>query len=187
MKRELIVTASAMAMLVAGISGCSSNKSSTGSSGASSASTTSAAANTTPTAPATTSASAGGTSWNITLNGKALAQNVNYRDVTCGRGTPISGPSRGKTTVEITAGPANAEVSEGPLQVQWVNITDDTRATYRYDPSQASYHVGGGDAQVTQSGNTYKITGHIAPYENAQGQTQKDATPVPFELDATCP
>jgi lipoprotein antigen len=39
-----------------------------------------------------------------------------------------------------------------------------------------------GDAAVTKNGNTYRVTGSIAP---ASGSA--DASPVPFEFEATCP
>ena len=119
------------------------------------------------------------TSYNIVVNGQTLAKGPGGNQVTCGH-----------NPIHIVAGGGQgnfANLTEGSLQVQQISITDGTGASYLYDPKQAPYHVGGGDAQATQSGNTYKITGHIAPYQTAQGQTQKDATPVPFEFDATCP
>lgn len=181
MKRGLAVAVAAVALLGAGISGCSSDKSSTGSG------ETSSSPGTTPVITDTTSAAPGGTSWNITLNGEALPQGDGSSKVTCGRGTPISGPSRGKQTINIKAGPGRADLVEGPLQVASVRISDGTGAYYLYDPSQAARHVGGGDAQVTEEGESYKITGHIALELNGEGKTQKDATPVPFEFEATCP
>jgi Mycobacterium 19 kDa lipoprotein antigen len=39
-----------------------------------------------------------------------------------------------------------------------------------------------GDAAVTKNGNTYRVTGSIAP---ASGSA--DASPVPFAFEATCP
>lgn len=80
-----------------------------------------------------------------------------------------------------------ADLTDGTLEVQRVSIADSSGATYLLDPKQAAYQVGGGDATATNSGKTYKITGHIAPYTNAQQETLKDAAPVPFEFDATCP
>ena len=178
MKRALTVGVAAIAILAVCISGCSSDKSSTGSSATPGASATAASG--------TTSAALGGTSWNITLNGQAMAKGGNK--VTCGRGTPISGPSRGLKTIHIEAGNGEADLTEGdPLKVDRILIKDDTGASYLYDPLQVQQHVGGGDAQVSKSGNTYEITGRIAPYRSAQGQTLKDAPPVPFEFEATCP
>jgi hypothetical protein len=119
------------------------------------------------------------TSWNITINGQAIAKGPAGNDVSCGH-----------NPIHIVVGGNSgtfANLTDGTLQVQRISITDSTGPTYLYDPSQVAYHVGGGDATATNSGKTYKITGHIAPYTNAQQQTLKDAAPVPFEFDATCP
>jgi hypothetical protein len=120
------------------------------------------------------------TSWNITVNGQAMNKGgPGGKAVSCGH-NPIH-------IVVGTGSGTFANLTEGTLEVVQISIADATGATYLYDPKQTVYHWGGGDAQATQSGKTYTITGHIAPYMNVQGQTQKDATPVPFEFDATCP
>jgi hypothetical protein len=42
----------------------------------------------------------------------------------------------------------------------------------------------GGDAQASRSANTYRITGHVVPFDDA---TKRPAGPaVPFSYDATC-
>jgi hypothetical protein len=130
-------------------------------------------------APLTMAVAHADTSWNIILNGQELSKGAGGNQVTCGH-----------DPIHIVVGGSNglfANLTEGTLQVQQISLVDNTGASYLYDPKQTVYHWGGGDAQATQSGNAYKITGHIAPYMSVQGQTQKDATPVPFEFDATCP
>jgi len=74
-----------------------------------------------------------------------------------------------------------------PPQVVRVALADaNTGMEYLFDPTQnQSQHIGG-DAKVTKSGNTYKVTGHISPYLNGMSHVY-DAAPVPFEYDATCP
>ena len=41
-----------------------------------------------------------------------------------------------------------------------------------------------GTANVTKTGNSYKVTGTIAPISN---NANNIGAPVPFEVDATCP
>jgi hypothetical protein len=55
---------------------------------------------------------------------------------------------------------------------------------HSYPNKEWSWHQGQqtGDAVVTKNGNTYRVTGSIAP---AGGSV--DANPVPFEFEATCP
>jgi hypothetical protein len=57
---------------------------------------------------------------------------------------------------------------------------------YLFDPGQrVNEGVSlGGDAQASRSANTYTITGHVVPYDDA---TKRPAGPaVPFLYDATC-
>ncbi|SRR5271166_1608758 len=57
---------------------------------------------------------------------------------------------------------------------------------YLFDPGQRlTEGVSlGGDAQASRSANTYTITGHVVPYDDA---TKRPAGPaVPFLYDATC-
>lgn len=57
---------------------------------------------------------------------------------------------------------------------------------YLYDPQQQlneAYPLGG-DAHASRSANTYRITGHVVPYdENTKGP---GGLPVPFLYEATC-
>jgi hypothetical protein len=124
------------------------------------------------------------------VNGQQISKGP-ADDVSCGLGTPpsgVPGTPAGTGLYEISAGGAKANIANTtPPRAIQVTITDPNNNLYMFDPGQTGRHVGGGDAQVTKDGNTFKITGHIAPYQNAQGQTQEDATPVPFDVNATCP
>jgi hypothetical protein len=118
-------------------------------------------------------------SWSVIVDGQQLAHGDEATRVTCGH-----------DPIHIVVGYGSgvfANLTEGTLEVQQISVAARSGATYLYDPKQTVYGWGGGDAQATQSGKTYKITGHIAPYTSAQGQTLKNATPVPLEFDATCP
>jgi hypothetical protein len=118
-------------------------------------------------------------SWSAIVNGQQFAHGEEAKQVSCGH-----------DPIHIVVGYGSgvfANLTEGTLEVQQISIGPRGGASYLYDPKQTVYGYGGGDAQATQSGQAYKITGHIAPYQSAQGQTLKNAAPVPFEFDATCP
>jgi Protein of unknown function (DUF2510)/Mycobacterium 19 kDa lipoprotein antigen len=126
-------------------------------------------------------ASAGAAQWNIIVNGQDIRAYHPELGAGCSGQNPIH--------IAVSGGSSFAELTEGTLQVLRVYINDEAKTgnSYMYDPKQQASHVGGGDAQATQSGKTYKITGHIAPYHTPnETETQHDATPVPFEFDATC-
>ena len=58
--------------------------------------------------------------------------------------------------------------------------------TYVFDPGQtlnASVPLGG-DAQANRSANTYRVTGHVVPYDDATKRAVGPA--VTFLFDATC-
>jgi hypothetical protein len=118
-------------------------------------------------------------SWSAIVNGQEFAHGAEAKEVSCGH-DPIH------IVVGFGEG-ISANLTEGTLEVQSVSIAPSRGASYLYDPKQTVRGSGGGDAQATQSGKAYKITGHIAPYLDAQQQILHNATPVPFEFDATCP
>lgn len=65
-------------------------------------------------------------------------------------------------------------------KVMFVNVKrgeDQLWSTQRGQPQQ-------GIAKVTKTGNSYKVTGTIAPISNNGNNV---GIPVPFEIDATCP
>jgi ipoprotein LpqH len=166
-KRGLTVALAGAAIVVAGISGCSSNKSSTGGSGTS-ASTSSGGS-------ATTSVAVGGggaAAPTVIIDGKN--QNVTGQVVctTVGANTTIAigGAATGISAVLST---------DNPPKVQSVGLGNVNGVTLAY----AAAAPGQGDASATKDGNTYKITG------NATGVDMANPTqPVkkPFEIDVTC-
>jgi Mycobacterium 19 kDa lipoprotein antigen len=131
-------------------------------------------------APLPMAAAHAGGSWSAIVNGQELAHGDEAKQVSCGH-----------DPIHIVVGYGSgifANLAEGTLEVRQISIGPrGGGTTYLYDPKQTVYGSGGGDAQATQSGKTYKITGHIAPYLSAQGQILKNATPVPLEFDVTCP
>lgn len=79
-------------------------------------------------------------------------------------------------------GDTKAYISQS--QVLYVYLTSAKNGdTWMFDPKQEQQHLGG-DAQVTGGGNSYKITGHIAPYLHNDARLHQP--PVPFEFDVTC-
>jgi hypothetical protein len=126
------------------------------------------------------------TSWNITLNGQALAKGPYGNQVGCG-------PEGDHFRILVGGGTGDyAKIyNTTPPQVKQVSIVDATGETYSYlSPTEPVpiTNVLGGDAQVASSGNTYRITGHISPYLlPGMGGRVSNPTPVPFEFDATCP
>jgi hypothetical protein len=121
-------------------------------------------------------------SWNTTINGQQLPHmpeppGSSSGQVTCGH-----------DPIHIVGGGGYVNLAEGTLQVLQISLTDTAGISYLYDPKQNQQQHIGGDVQVNQSGKTYKVTGHISPYMNlATGQRYLDATPVPFDYQATCP
>jgi lipoprotein LpqH len=129
-KRELTIAVAGAAMLVAGISGCSSNKSSTsgGSSGA-------------------TSGAAGGGGPTVSIDGKN--QNVTGSVVCTTAGGHINIAIGGAAT-----GIAAVLTDANPPQVTSVGLGNVNGVTLAYQTG-----TGQGNAAVTKNGNSYKITG----------------------------
>ena len=163
MQRGLTVAVTGAAVLVVGLSGCSSNKSGTGGGG------TSGGASTGP-----TSAAAGGTAGTkVTIDGKD--QNVSGSSVVC---------AKVGTDVNIKIGGAgsgiNALVTDAnPPAVKSVGLGSVNGVALAYAAGS-----GQGDASATKNGNSYKITGNATGVDVANPMT-----PVkkPFEIDVTCP
>ncbi len=167
MKRGLTVAVAGAAIVVAGISGCSSNKSSTGGSSGTSAGTSAGGG--------TTSASVGGggaAAPTVIIDGKN--QNVT--------GQVVCTTAGGNTTIAIggaATGISAVLSTDNPPKVQSVGLGNVNGVTLAY----AAAAPGQGNASATKDGNTYKITG------NATGVDMANPTqPVkkPFEIDVTC-
>jgi Mycobacterium 19 kDa lipoprotein antigen len=92
-----------------------------------------------------------------------------------GGGTPICGGVG--TGYHIQGGAAFIVLSSDQTQVQEIDLMQvQLGKQWSWAPGRA------GNAQVSQSGNHYTITGDIAP--SLQGSPS--GSPVPFEVDVTC-
>lgn len=156
MKRELTVAVAGAAILVAGISGCSSDKKS--SSGSSSGASTSAS-------------SGGGGGTKVIIDGKD--QNVSG-SVVC---TTVAG------NVNIAIGGAATGIAAvltdaNPPVVTSVGLGNVNGVTLAYAAAG-----GGGNASATKNGNSYKITGTATGVDMANPTQPVNK---PFEIDVTC-
>jgi lipoprotein LpqH len=158
-KRGLTVAIAGAAIVVAGISGCSSNKSST-------------------------SGTVNGTSYNVATPGSGAAaptvvidgknQNVTGQ-VVC---TTVSGNTNivvGGTATGISA----VLTTDNPPKVQSVGLGNVNGVTLAYSAAAP----GQGDASATKDGNTYKITGNATGVDMANPM---QPVKKPFEIDVTC-
>jgi lipoprotein LpqH len=163
-KRGFVVAVGGAAIVIAGLSGCSSgNKSASPSSSAAS----SAAG--TGSASATAAPSGGGTK--VTIDGKD--QNVS--------GTVVCSAMGGNMNIAIgEAGTGIAAVlgSDGST-VQSVGLGNINGVTLGYQSG-----AGQGDAKAEKSGNSYKISGTATGIDMANPMQPVNK---PFEIDVTCP
>ena len=166
MKRGCVVAVGGAAIVIAGLSGCSSgNKSASPSS--SSASSSSAAG--TASASATAAPSGGGTK--VTIDGKD--QNVS--------GTVVCSSMGGNMNIaigEATAGIAAVLSSDGST-VQSVALGNVNGVTLGYQSG-----TGQGEANASKDGNSYKISGTATGIDMANPMQPMTK---PFEIDVTCP
>ncbi|CDO85895.1 hypothetical protein AWC29_08100 [Mycobacterium triplex] len=156
MKRELTVAVAGAAILVAGISGCSSDKKS--SSGSSSGASTSAS-------------SSGGGGTKVIVDGKD--QNVS--------GSVVCTTAAGSINIAIggaATGIAAVLTDANPPQVTSVGLGNVNGVTLAYAAAG-----GGGNASATKNGNSYKITGTATGVDMANPTQPVNK---PFEIDVTC-
>lgn len=173
MKRGILVGVAGISIVIAGLTGCSSNKSNTSSSGTGSPSVATATGG--ATATVTTggaSVGSGASTAKVTIDGQD--QNV--------QGSVSCVSSGGKVSIAIGGAQTGigAVLSDAnPPVVQSVGLGNVNGVNLAY--SQGS---GQGSAEATKDGNAYKITG------TAIGVDMSNPTaPVskPFEIDVTCP
>jgi lipoprotein LpqH len=156
-KRELTIAVAGAAILVAGISGCSSNKSSTGGGGSSSA--------------GTSVATGGGGGPTVTIDGKN--QNVT--------GSVVCTTAGGNVNIAIggaATGIAAVLTDGNPPQVKSVGLGNVNGVTLAYTSG-----TGQGNASATKDGNSYKITGTATGVDMANPMQPVNK---PFEIDVTC-
>jgi Mycobacterium 19 kDa lipoprotein antigen/Protein of unknown function (DUF2510) len=75
--------------------------------------------------------------------------------------------------------------SDPPTVVDSVKITDASGAVYYREAHETG--LTGGDAQVTKSNETYKITGHLPLTKLIGGGDDSQGQIEPFEIDVVCP
>jgi ipoprotein LpqH len=160
-KRGLTVAVAGAAVLVVGLSGCSSNKSSGG--GTSGGTST-----------GSTSMAAGGTAGTkVVIDGKD--QNVSGGSVVCAK---MAG------NVHITIGGTGSGISAvvsdaNPPEVKSVVLGTVNGVALGYTSGS-----GQGKADAKKDGNTYKISGTATGIDAANPTT---VVSKPFEIDAVCP
>jgi ipoprotein LpqH len=163
-KRGFVVAVGGAAIVIAGLSGCSSgNKSASPSSSASSSAAGTASAS------ATAAPSGGGTK--VTIDGKD--QSVS--------GTVVCSSMGGNMNIAIgEAGTGIAAVlgSDGST-VQSVGLGNVNGVTLGYQSG-----AGQGDAKAEKNGNSYKISGTATGIDMANPMQPVNK---PFEIDVTCP
>jgi ipoprotein LpqH len=155
-KRELTVAVAGAAILVAGLSGCSSDKKST--SGSSSGASSSATAS-------------GGGGTKVIIDGKD--QNVT--------GSVVCTTAGGNVNIAIggaATGIAAVLTDANPPQVTSVGLGNVNGVTLAYAAAG-----GGGNASATKNGNSYKITGTATGVDMANPTSPVNK---PFEIDVTC-
>ena len=158
MKRGLTVGVAAAAILVAGLSGCSSNKSSTGSSGS-------------PSAASTSAGGGGAAGTKVSIDGKD--QQVS--------GSVVCTTAGGNVNIAIGGAATGiaAVLSDGnPPEVKSVGLGNVNGVTLAYTSG-----TGQGNASATKSGSTYKITGTATGVDMANPMQPVNK---PFEIDVTC-
>ncbi|MGV0815244.1 lipoprotein LpqH [Mycolicibacterium boenickei] len=166
MKREFLVAIGGAAIVVAGLSGCSSdeNKDSSGDTKA----TTSAPATASVEAGDATATTGSGTA-RVTIDGKD--HNV--------EGTVVCATVAGNVSLTVGQGltAVSATVSEGDQpSVTAVALGNIDGVSLGYTPG-----VPGGTAEATKDGNKYTIKG------DATGVDGMNPVTKPFELELTCP
>jgi lipoprotein LpqH len=163
-KRGLVVAIGGAAIVIAGLSGCSSGKKTE-----SSSSSASSSASKTASASATAAPSGGGTK--VIIDGQD--QNVG--------GTVVCSAMGGNMDIAIGGAATGiaAVVSEDASTVTSVGLGNVNGVTLGYAAAG-----GQGDAKATKDGNNWKITGTATGVDMANPMQPVNK---PFEIDVTCP
>ena len=164
MKRGFVVAVGGAAIVIAGLSGCSSNNKS-------SSSSPSAATSVSGTASASASAGPSGSGTKVTIDGKD--QNVS--------GTTVCSSMGGNMNIAIgeAATGIAAVISADGSTVQSVGLGNVNGVTLGYQSG-----TGQGDAKVSKDGKSYKISGTATGIDMANPMQPVNK---PFEIDVTCP
>lgn len=165
MKRGFVVAVGGAAIVIAGLSGCSSGEKKS----ESSSSPTASSAPGTASVSATAAPSGGGTK--VTIDGQD--QNV--------AGTVVCSAMGGNMNIAIgdAATGIAAVLSEDASTVQSVGLGNVNNVTLGYQSG-----TGQGEAKAEKDGNTYKISGTATGVDMANPMQPVNK---PFEIDVTCP
>jgi lipoprotein LpqH len=170
-KRGFVVAVSGAALLIAGLSGCSSDdKSSSASSSSETSAAASSASETSAASESPTAATGSGTT-KVVIDGQEQAVNGSIVCAAMGGNVNIA---IGEATTGIAA-----VVSEGDSPtVTSVGLGNVNGVTLGYAAGA------GGEAKAEKDGNTYKITGTATGVDMANPMTPVSK---PFEIEVTCP
>ena len=166
MKRGFVVAVGGAAIVIAGLSGCSSDNKKTESTGTSAAATSASG-----TASVSATAAPSGSGTKITIDGKD--QNVS--------GTVVCTAMGGNMNIAIgeAATGIAAVVSEDGSNVTSVGLGNVNGVTLGYQSG-----TGQGEAKATKDGNKWTISGTATGIDMANPMQPVNK---PFEIDVTCP
>ncbi|MBJ7463217.1 MAG: lipoprotein LpqH [Mycolicibacterium sp.] len=171
MKRGFVVAVSSAALLIAGLSGCSSDDKSSSSSASSETSAAVTSEETAASATESPTAATGSGTTRVVIDG--AEQSVNGSIVCAAMGGNVN-IAIGEATTGIAA-----VVSEGDAPtVTSVGLGNVNGVTLGYAAGA------GGEATAEKDGNTYKITGTATGVDMANPMTPVNK---PFEIEVTCP
>ena len=170
MKRELVVALGGAAIVIAGLSGCSSDDKKSSSSSSSEKSTSSASATATATESPTAAAGSGATK--VTIDGADQAVNGSVVCATMGGNVNIA---IGEAATGIAAVLSD---SDSPT-VTSVGLGNVNGVTLGYQSG-----AGQGEAKAEKDGKTYKISGTATGIDMANPMTPVNK---PFTIEVTCP
>jgi ipoprotein LpqH len=169
-KRGFVVAVSGAALLIAGLSGCSSDDKSSSATSASETSAAASSASETSAAESPTAVTGSGTT-RVVIDGQE--QTVNGSIVCAAMGGNVN-IAIGEATTGIAA-----VVSEGDAPtVSSIGLGNVNGVTLGYAAGA------GGEAKAEKDGNTYKITGTATGIDMANPMTPVNK---PFEIEVTCP
>ena len=170
MKRGFVVAVSGAALLIAGLSGCSSDDKSSSATSASETSAAASSASETSAAESPTAATGSGTT-RVVIDGQEKTVNGSIVCAAMGGNVNIA---IGEATTGIAA-----VVSEGDAPtVTSIGLGNVNGVTLGYAAGA------GGEAKAEKDGNTYKITGTATGLDMANPMTPENK---PFEIEVTCP
>ncbi|MGK2869537.1 MAG: lipoprotein LpqH [Mycobacterium sp.] len=171
MKRGLVVAVSGAALLIAGLSGCSSDDKSASSSASSETSAAASSASETSAASESPTAATGSGTTKVTIDGQDQAVEGSVVCAEMGGNVNIAiGAATTGIAAVVSTGDAPTVTSVGLGNVNGVTL---------------GYAAGaGGEATAEKDGSTYKISGTATGIDMANPMTPVNK---PFAIEVTCP